>query len=93
MLFIVVLFVKMIQKFVKFNNVCYDICGFVFEKVKQMEEEGYKIIKLNIGNLVVFGFDVFEEIQQDMICNLLNLVVYLDFKGIFVVCKVVMYYM
>lgn len=54
----------------KFDNVCYDIWGLVFKYVKCMEEEGYKILKFNIGNFVLFGFDVLDEILVDVICNL-----------------------
>jgi alanine-synthesizing transaminase len=57
-----------------------------------MEEEGHKIIKLNIGNLAVFGFDAPEEIQQDMIRNLPNAAAYSDSKGIFAARKAVMHY-
>jgi alanine-synthesizing transaminase len=56
-----------------------------------MEEEGQKIIKLNIGNLAVFGFDAPEEIQQDMIRNLPNSSGYSDSKGIFSARKAVMH--
>ena len=41
---------KLIAKSSKLANVCYDICGPVLEKARQMEEDGHKIIKLNIGN-------------------------------------------
>lgn len=81
-----------VSKLNKFVNVCYDICGLVFKYVKCLEEEGYCIFKLNIGNLVLFGFEVFEEIFQDVICNLLIVQGYSDFKGLFSVCKVVMQY-
>jgi aspartate/methionine/tyrosine aminotransferase len=57
-----------------------------------MEEEGHKIIKLNIGNLAAFGFDSPEEIQQDMIRNLPNAAGYVDSKGIFSARKAVMHY-
>jgi alanine-synthesizing transaminase len=57
-----------------------------------MEEEGQKIIKLNIGNLAVFGFDAPEEIQQDMIRNLPGAAAYSDSKGIFAARKAVMHY-
>ena len=57
-----------------------------------MEEEGQKIIKLNIGNLAPFGFDAPEEIQQDMILNLPNSSGYSDSKGIFAARKAVMHY-
>jgi alanine-synthesizing transaminase len=56
-----------------------------------MEEEGHKIIKLNIGNLAVFGFDAPEEIQQDMIRNLPTSAGYSDSKGIFGARKAVMH--
>jgi alanine-synthesizing transaminase len=56
-----------------------------------MEEEGHKIIKLNIGNLAVFGFDAPEEIQQDMIRNLPASAGYSDSKGIFGARKAVMH--
>ena len=48
--------VKPILKSTKLSNVCYDIRGPVMERSKQMEEEGQRIIKLNIGNLAPFGF-------------------------------------
>ncbi|NCV85978.1 MAG: aminotransferase, partial [Oxalobacteraceae bacterium] len=63
---------KTIQKSLKLADVCYDIRGPVLEKARQMEEEGHKIIKLNIGNLAPFGFDAPEEIVQDMIRNMGN---------------------
>jgi len=62
--------VKPILKSTKLSNVCYDIRGPVMERAKQMEEEGQRIIKLNIGNLAPFGFEAPEEIQQDVILNL-----------------------
>ena len=61
---------KTVHKSAKLANVCYDIRGPIMDAAKQMEEDGHKIIKLNIGNLAVFGFDAPEEIQQDMIRNL-----------------------
>ena len=76
----------------KLNNVCYDIRGPVLELASRMEEEGHKIIKLNIGNVGVFGFDPPEEIQQDMIRNLVNSAAYSDSKGIFTARKAIMHY-
>jgi len=83
---------KTIHKSSKLDNVCYDIRGPVLEKARQMEEEGHKIIKLNIGNLAVFGFDAPEEIQQDIIRNLPGAAAYSDSKGIFAARKAVMHY-
>jgi len=61
------------------------------DAAKQMEEDGQKIIKLNIGNLAVFGFDAPEEIQQDMIRNLPTSAGYSDSKGVFAARKAVMH--
>jgi len=82
---------KTIQKSNKLANVCYDIRGPIMDRARQMEEEGHKIIKLNIGNLAVFGFDAPEEIQQDMIRNLPASAGYSDSKGIFGARKAVMH--
>ena len=82
---------KTIRKSAKLSNVCYDIRGPIMDAARQMEEEGHKIIKLNIGNLAVFGFDSPEEIQQDMIRNLPNSAAYSDSKGIFAARKAVMH--
>ena len=82
---------KSIRKSAKLANVCYDIRGPIMDAAKQMEEDGHKIIKLNIGNLAVFGFDAPEEIQQDMIRNLPNSAGDSDSKGIFAARKAVMH--
>ena len=82
-----------IQKSNKLKDVCYDIRGPVLEKAKQMEEAGQKIIKLNIGNLGVFGFDPPTEIVQDMIVNMQSAAAYSDSKGLFAPRKAVMHYM
>ena len=83
---------KPVHKSNKLANVCFDIRGPVLQQAKKMEDEGQKIIKLNIGNLGVFGFDSPEEIQLDMIRNLPNAAGYSDSKGIFAARKAVMHY-
>jgi alanine-synthesizing transaminase len=82
---------KAILKSAKLANVLYDIRGPIMDAARQMEDEGQKIIKLNLGNLAVFGFDAPEEIQQDMIRNLPNSAGYSDSKGIFGARKAVMH--
>jgi alanine-synthesizing transaminase len=82
---------KQLKKSAKLANVLYDIRGPIMDAAKQMEEDGQKIIKLNIGNLAVFGFDAPEEIQQDMIRNLPNSAGYSDSKGVFAARKAVMH--
>jgi alanine-synthesizing transaminase len=82
---------KPITKSAKLANVCYDIRGPIMDAARRMEEEGHKIIKLNIGNLAPFGFDSPEEIQQDMIRNLPTTAGYSDSKGNFAARKAVMH--
>jgi alanine-synthesizing transaminase len=84
--------VRLIKKSQKLAEVCYDIRGPVLEKAKQMEEDGHKIIKLNIGNLAVFNFDPPDEIVQDMILNMQNAAGYTDSKGMFAPRKAIMHY-
>src|SRR3989344_4203816 len=83
---------KPIAKSSKLANVCYDIRGPVLEKARQMEEDGHKIIKLNIGNLAVFGLEPPDEIVQDMIRNLSGAAGYTDSKGLFAPRKSVVHY-
>ncbi|MEW6694312.1 MAG: pyridoxal phosphate-dependent aminotransferase [Pseudomonadota bacterium] len=82
----------MIHKSAKLANVCYDIRGPVLEKARQMEEDGHKIIKLNIGNLAVFGLEPPDEIVQDMIRNLPQAAGYTDSKGLFAPRKAIVHY-
>jgi len=84
--------VRAIQKSQKLADVCYDIRGPVLDKAKEMEEEGHKIIKLNIGNVGAFGFDAPDEIVQDMIRNMQAASPYTDSKGLFAPRKSVMHY-
>ncbi len=59
-----------IQRSNKLNGVCYDIRGPVLEEARRLEEEGHKILKLNIGNPAPFGFEAPEDILKDVIHNL-----------------------
>ncbi len=81
-----------VKKSSKLDNVCYDIRGPVLAHAKQMEDEGHRIIKLNIGNLAPFGFEAPEEIVQDMIRNLPESSGYSDSKGLFSARKAIMHY-
>ncbi|MBV8123828.1 MAG: pyridoxal phosphate-dependent aminotransferase [Burkholderiaceae bacterium] len=83
---------KPISKSAKLANVCYDIRGPVLDKARQMEEEGHKIIKLNIGNIAAFGLQPPDEIVQDMIRNLPEAAGYTDSKGLFAPRKAVVHY-
>jgi alanine-synthesizing transaminase len=61
-------------------------------RAKLMEEEGHRIIKLNIGNPASFGFEAPEEIVVDMIRNLPGASGYGDSKGLFAARKAIMQY-
>ena len=76
----------------KLDDVCYEIRGPAMEKARLMEEDGHKIIKLNIGNLAVFGFDPPDEIVHDMIRNMHGAAGYTDSKGMFAPRKAIMHY-
>ena len=81
-----------VLKSVKLANVCYDIRGPVMARARQMEEEGSRIIKLNIGNPAAFGFEAPDELVRDVIHNLPNASGYAESKGLFAARKAVMHY-
>ena len=76
----------------KLDNVFYDLRGPVLAAAKRMEEEGHRILKLNIGNPKPFGLDAPEEIIQDVIYNLPDSEGYSDSKGLFSARKAIMQY-
>ncbi len=81
-----------VHKSQKLANVCYDIRGPVLEHAKRMEDEGHRIIKLNIGNPAPFGFFAPDEIIEDVISNLSAASGYSDSKGLFAARKAIMHY-
>jgi len=74
----------------KLSGVCYDIRGPVLDHANWLEEQGQKIIKLNIGNPGAFGFDAPDEIVHDVIRNLREAQGYCHSKGLFSARKAVM---
>nr|WP_091514319.1 pyridoxal phosphate-dependent aminotransferase [Flexibacter flexilis] len=80
------------EKSERLNNVHYEIRGPIAEKAAALEKLGHKIIKLNIGNPAPFGFDVPDEIIQDIILNLRQAQGYSDSKGLFAARKAVVHY-
>ena len=82
----------LIKKSNKLEGVCYDIRGPVLQEANRMEEEGQRILKLNIGNPTPFGFAAPDEIIQDVIRNLPAAEGYCDAKGLFTARKAVMQY-
>lgn len=81
-----------IQKSNKLEHVCYDIRGPILQSVASLEEQGHRIIKLNIGNPAPFGFTPPDEIVQDIILNLPHAAGYCDSKGLFAARKAIMQY-
>ena len=81
-----------LKKSSKLEHVCYDIRGPVMRAANEMEEQGPKIIKLNIGNPAPFGFEAPQEIINDVACNLANAAGYSDSKGIFPARKAICQY-
>jgi alanine-synthesizing transaminase len=81
-----------IRKSHKLDDVCYDIRGPVLKEADRMEEEGHRILKLNIGNPAPFGFEAPEEILVDVIRNLPTAQGYCDSKGLYSARKAIMQY-
>lgn len=81
-----------IKKSTKLDNVCYDIRGPVLAEATRLEEEGYTIYKLNLGNTAPFGLNAPDEIIHDVMYNLKNSQGYCDSQGIFPARKAVMQY-
>jgi alanine-synthesizing transaminase len=81
---------KNLLKSAKLANVCYEIRGPVLQLANRMEEEGHRILKLNIGNPAPFGLDAPDEILQDVIRQLPNAQGYTDSKGIYSARKAIM---
>ncbi|QEW06180.1 pyridoxal phosphate-dependent aminotransferase [Nitrincola iocasae] len=82
---------SVIRKSNKLINVCYDIRGPVMQEAKRLEDEGHRVLKLNIGNPAPWGFNAPEEIVQDVIHNLSEAQGYCDSKGVFSARKAVMH--
>lgn len=81
-----------IKKSIKLEQVCYDIRGPVMQEARRMEDEGFRIIKLNIGNPAPFGLMSPDEIIQDVMRNLKDCQGYSDSKGLYYARKAVMQY-
>lgn len=82
----------MIEKSKKLTNVCYDIRGAALREATRLEEEGHRILKLNIGNPAPFGFDAPDDILKDVIRNLPTAQGYSEASGIYSARVAVMQY-
>jgi alanine-synthesizing transaminase len=82
--------VRIFEKSSKLDKVCYDIRGPVLEEAKRLEEEGFTLIKLNIGNTAPFGFNTPDVITHDIIVNMKNAQGYGDSRGLFAARKAIL---
>ena len=73
---------KQITQSKKLNDVCYDIRGPVLEKANALQNEGHKILKLNIGNPAPFGFEASDEIISNVRNHLSEAQGYIDSQGL-----------
>lgn len=83
---------KQFSKANKLEHVLYDVRGPVVDEANRMEEDGLKILKLNIGNPAPFGFTAPEEVIQDMRDSIVHSQGYSDSRGIFAARKAIMQY-
>lgn len=81
---------KPIEKSDKLRDVCYEIRGPVLEQATRMEEEGHRILKLNIGNPAPFGLMTPDEILTDVIHHLPESQGYCESKGLYSARKAIM---
>ncbi len=73
---------KEIKQSAKLEHVLYDIRGPVLEEAKRLEDQGHRIMKLNIGNPYPFGFETPPEILVDVTRHLQESQGYSDSQGI-----------
>lgn len=71
-----------LQQSAKLADVLYDVRGPALTRAKQLEQEGHRILKLNIGNPAPFGFEAPQELVTDMVANLPQAQGYSDSKGL-----------
>ena len=80
------------KKSTKLDNVLYDVRGPVADEAARMEDEGVRILKLNIGNPAPFGFRTPDEVVHDMRQQLPDCEGYSDSRGLFSARKAIMQY-
>ena len=80
------------KKSIKLDNVLYDVRGPVADEAARMEDEGLRILKLNIGNPAPFGFRAPDEVVHDMRHQLTDCEGYSDSRGLFSARKAIMQY-
>ncbi|MDR2149797.1 MAG: pyridoxal phosphate-dependent aminotransferase [Spirochaetaceae bacterium] len=82
---------KIYKQSSKLTDVCYDIRGPALKEAKRLEEEGYHVMRLNIGNPAAFGFETPDAIVHDIITNIRNAEGYADSQGLFQARKAIVH--
>jgi alanine-synthesizing transaminase len=82
---------RVFEKSSKLDDVCYEIRGPVMDEANKLEKDGFRILKLNIGNPAPFGFNAPDEIIHDIIINMQNAQGYSDSLGLFPARKAIMH--
>lgn len=83
---------RQFKKSSKLDNVLYDVRGPVVDEAARMEDEGERILKLNIGNPAPFGFRTPDEVVKDMRQQLTECEGYSNSRGLFSARKAIMQY-
>ena len=83
---------KQIVKSQRLDSLRYEIRGPIYERALFLQQSGFKITNLNIGNPAAFGFDVPDEIVADIISNIRDAQGYADSRGLFAARKAVQHY-
>ncbi|MFD4354948.1 pyridoxal phosphate-dependent aminotransferase [Nocardia sp. NPDC058518] len=76
----------------KLANVSYEIRGPIAEHAARLEVEGHRVVKLNTGNPMQFGFDAPSELLRDIIANLPMSAGYATSKGLLPARRAVVQY-
>ena len=76
----------------KLDNVLYDVRGPVVDEAARLEEQGAKILRLNIGNPAPFGFRAPEEVVLNMRNNLVDCEGYSESRGILAARQAILQY-
>ena len=76
----------------KLDNVLYDVRGPVVDEAARMEEQGIKILKLNIGNPAPFGHKTPQEIIDSVSSTLRASEGYSESRGINAACEAILKY-
>ncbi|HEX4107224.1 MAG TPA: hypothetical protein VHX88_03775, partial [Solirubrobacteraceae bacterium] len=76
----------------KLAGVLYDIRGPALDEARRLDEEGHRVLHLNIGNPAAFGFEAPEDIVRDVVRALPHSQGYSESKGLLTARRAVVQY-